>query len=595
MLSFITESERSGPFEATPVIGGFTYAEKAKDFDTCFEEAAKNLMNAPTMGGIGIDIKTDLNDFIKSSEAKESFKEDLLSGILTESQELMDEDPNTHTSGNLGYFSNLYEQCSALYDNTVEDLYQESSRVGTLLPIKAVDLPLCIKSHIKASFNTIVKTKITRSPVIKKQIERTWVIDKKTKKKYKYPDVMYTEDWKKIYKAGIGVSLSEEKQTLPLFNFDIVRELTDVTVPERERITNNIQITKVYLSDGTEVPLKKPIVCNMADGSWVGGVIDTTVKDATGADVEVKDVISGHLNFDTGVTSVSSSSGQITAVSFSGRISNEKNENAVTIDYSREDQEWKIEDGFRVDASFSLEKLDDYKALASFDLYKRTYNTLNDLLAQTEDNYGFDWLDEMFDKYDGAEFDLLDFSPYVSHRTFDCSPNAMTVAMPSEWIANMLKFKIDRYLIDIADDCKLDGITFVIYGNPRWVSLLSPNVKWIVGTDRKSIGGVKLDYSYGTMTSNDINIQVVSVKKLDARKYDTLRFVAFPTSELTITFEKYKYTTHIRTSENSAYRDPELPGGSQTYLMGTSRYKCIEMQAIQGEMGFDNADFIEVA
>lgn len=584
MLSLFTESERSGPFESTPTIGGFTYAESAQDFDSQFELAAKRLQN-DHQGGI--DIKTDLNAFIKSPGLQDAFKADLLAGIAEEAAENKDE--------NLGYFSNLYDQCSALYDNTVDDLYQESSRVGTLLPIKAVDLPLCIKSHIKATFNTIVKTKITRSPVIKKQIERTWVIDKKTKKKYPYPDVMYTEEWKDIYTAGIGTPLSNDPQDLPLFNFDIVQNLSGAAVPSRERITINIEIDKVYLADGTLVPLKKPITCNMADGSWVGGVIDTTVKDASGADVVVKDVISGHLNFDTGITSVSSSSGQIASVSFSGRISNEKNERAVTVDYSREDQEWHIEDGFRVDASFSLEKLDDYKALASFDLYKRTYNTLNDLLTQTEDNYGFDWLDEMFDKYDGVELNLLDFNPYVSHRTFDCDPSSMTVAMPSEWIANMLKFKIDRYLIDIADDCKLEGVTFVIYGNPRWVSLLNPNVKWVVGNGRNSIGGVKLNYSYGIMTSNDINVQVVSAKKLDAHKYDKLRFVAFPTSELTITFEKYKYTTHIRTSENSAYRDPDLPGGSQTYLLGTSRYKHICMQGIQGDMGFDNADFIEVA
>lgn len=577
-LPFVTESGDN--FEETPVIGGFTRATASNDFDDVFEEAVSNLDDL-TNGAI--NFRENLYQFIQNPDAISAFKDNLLSGIAEESAN--SDDP---------YISSLYNACSQLYDNTVEDLYKESVQVGTLLPVKAVDLPLVIKSHIKTASNMIINSKVTPSPVIKKQIERTWIVDKETGKRYQYPQCLFSDEYKDIYSAGKGLPIKKDPQKLPLFNFDIVDKLTDATIPSREHITFDIQIVKGVLSDGTEVPFKRPIRVNMADGSWVGGVINQTVPKKGGSDgetVEVNDALSGYVDFSTNTCSLTSASGQITDVVFSGYLSNEKNERDVTFDYDREDMEWKVEDGFRADASYSLETLMDAKALVNEDLYKKTYNNLNDLLVHMEDNKTLEFLDEEFEKFDGLELDPLDFNSFISHDTFNCDSTIATVALQSEYIANMLKFRIDRFVIAMADKAKLEDITFVIYGNPRYISLLDPNVNWVVRNGDR-VGGVKMNYSYGVMNSGDCKIQVVSVMKLNAKKYDKLRFVAFPTNDTTITFEHYKYATHIATSQNSAYRDPDLPGGAQTYLMGTSRYKNISIQGIQGDMAFDNCDFI---
>jgi hypothetical protein len=150
-------------------------------------------------------------------------------------------------------------------------------------------------------------------------------------------------------------------------------------------------------------------------------------------------------------------------------------------------------------------------------------------------------------------------------------------------------------IIDVADKAKLDDITFVVYGNPRYISLLSPLVNWVTRPGSSS-NGVKLDYGYGIMTSGDVKVQVVSTKKVNAY-YDTtekthsgLRFIPFPLSKELFTFKHYKYTTHILTSQNSAYRDAELPGGSMRYLMGTSRYTNAAIQGIQAQMKLTNAE-----
>lgn len=581
MVGFITES--GSDFKATPTVGGFRNALDKNDFDAIFSEACDDLGT--------VDLKEDINTFIKNPTMIEAFKDTLLSGIQNYCEGKSVDD--------IGTFANLYEQVSDIFDGTIDDLVRESARVGVLLPIKAIDMPICVKAHVKAATKDILQTETTKTPIVKKQIERTWVVDTKTNKRWQYPQCLFDDGYKEIYNAGKGLPIDSKPVALPLFNFDIVAELTDAEIASREKITIDIQIDKVYLDEaGTQaVVLRHPIRVNLADSAWVGGIINETVSvdDGTGTkkEVEVADVLSGFVDFHNNTTTITSASGQVKAVSFKGRLSNEFNERTVTFDYDREDKEWKIEDGFRADIPFTLEELEDTKALLDIDLYKKTYTVLGDLLTQMEDNDSLDFLDEEFDKYDGVELDPLEFNPFISKRTFDCDSTTATTALPSEFISTQLKFLIDRFIIDIADKAKLEDMTFVMYGNPRYISLLNPNVNWVVRQGQQ-VGGIKLNYSYGIMNSGDVKIQVVSSYKINAKTHKTLRFIPYPMNDDTITFKHYKHSTHILTASNSAYRSADRPGGSYTYLVGTSRYKNIALQGIQGDLGFRNDGFIVV-
>lgn len=581
MVGFITESGSN--FEATPTVGGFRNALDKNDFEAIFSEACDDLGT--------VDFKEDINTFIKNPTMVEAFKDTLLSGIqaFCENQSVDD----------IGNFATLYDQVSDIFDGTVDDLCKESTRVGVLLPIKAIDLPICVKSHVKAATKDILQTETTKIPVVKKQIERTWIVDEKTKKRWQYPQCLFSDEYKEIFNAGKGIPLDTKPVKLPLFNYDIVAELTDAEIATREKITIDIKIDKVYLDEaGTKpVVLRHPIRVNLADSAWVGGIIDETVSvpngDSGTEEVHVQDVLSGFVDFHNNTTTITSASGQVKAVSFNGRLSNEFNERTVTFDYDREDKEWKIEDGFRADIPFSLEELEDTQALLDIDLYKKTYTVLGDLLTQMEDNESLDFLDEEFKKYDGVELDPLDFNPFISKRTFDCDSTTATTALPAEFISTQLKFLIDRFVIDIADKAKIEDMTFVVYGNPRYISLLDPHVNWVV-RQGSQVGGIKLNYSYGIMNSGDVKIQVVSSYKINAKTHKTLRFIPYPMNEDTITFKHYKHSTHILTAANSAYRSADRPGGSYTYLVGTSRYKNIALQGIQGDLGFRNDGFIVV-
>ena len=160
-----------------------------------------------------------------------------------------------------------------------------------------------------------------------------------------------------------------------------------------------------------------------------------------------------------------------------------------------------------------------------------------------------------------------------------------------EYIQKMLKFYIDRFVIDLCDTAKMEDMTFVIYGNPRYISLLDPEINWVVKSG-DSVGGVKCNYSYGVMNAGGLKIQVVSTMKYDSKDERKLRFIPYPMSADQFTFKHYKYTTHILTAQNSGYRPANRPGGSMTYLMGTTRNTTASIQGIQGSISFENTPFI---
>jgi hypothetical protein len=600
-LSFISESAKD--FQETATIGGFGSGVK-NNFDDIFTEAYNTMLNN------GIDLMVDVNSVIKNKAKLNAVKEALIGELKTECTEM----ENTDTD--YGTHAHLYDQVSQLFDNCVDDFMKESTKVPQLLPIKAIDFPILVKQQLKLATKDIIQTEVTKSPIIKKHIEQTYIVDNNDKtRRWKYPQCFFTDEFKEIFAAGKGLPIKDTPVSLPAIDFDVVANLTDADAPgsktnsSREEFTMDLKITKFVVEDPDDdtktvtVPLARPMRINLSDNMWLGGKINTTVTGSNGTTEEIDDIVTGVVDFVTKKTSVNSLKGVVKAVVFSGYLSNEKNERHVTFDYGREEIEWKIEDGTRVNVPYSLEELEDAKALMDIDLYKKTYNNLADYMTQMEDSTILAWLDEQFDLYDGVEIsqdDILGWGSFITKRVFDCDSTSLTTALPNEYIEKMLKFKIDRLITDICDKAKIEDMTFVIYGNPRFISLLNPVVNWITRPG-STANGVKLDYGYGIMTSGDVKVQVVSTKKVtatydeDKKEFSGIRLIPYPLSNEQFTFKHYKYTTHILTAQNSAYRAPDLPGGSMTNLMGVSRYTNAAVQGIQAQLKFANAEeYIEL-
>ena len=588
MLSFLTESTKD--FAETPTVGGFSLGNQKNTFDDIFTETYNQMLAE------GVDVMVDVNNLLKNKALMRTYKDSLLADLYQETTGWNgDESKGTHLA--------LYDQISDMFDNCVEDFVRESTRVPQLLPIKAIDFPILIKQQLKLATKDIIQTEVTKTPVIKKHIEQTYIVSNNDKsKRWKYPQCFFSDDFKEIFDEGKGFPIKDTPVALPAYNFDVVSELTDAPVPEREEFTMDLKIVKATI-DGLDYVFNPPMRINMSDNTWLGGKIQGKLKDENGNEVEVDDYITGMVDFVTKRTSIAALNGTVESVVFAGYLSNEKNERHVTFDYAREEIEWKIEDGSRVNVPYSLEELEDAKALMDIDLYKKTYNNLSDYMSQMEDSKILAWLDEQYDLYKGVELtqdQILGWSGFITERVFDCDSTQLTTALPNEFIEKMFKFLIDGLIVDICDDAKLEDMTFVIYGNPRYIRLLDPVVNWVTRPG-STANGVKLDYGYGIMTSGDVKVQVVSTKKVNA-KYDEqnslhsgIRIIPYPLSQEQFTFKHYKYTTHILTAQNSAYRAPDLPGGSMTNLMGVSRYTNAAIQGIQAQVKISNAEqYIQV-
>jgi hypothetical protein len=589
MLSFLTESTKD--FAETPTVGGFGLGNQKNTFDDIFTETYNNMLNE------GVDVMVDVNNLLKNKALMRAYKDSLLGKLYQEHVDMNgDIEYGTHAS--------LYDQVSDMFDNCVEDFIRESTRVPQLLPIKAIDFPILIKQQLKLATKDIIQTEVTKTPVIKKHIEQTYIVSNNDKsKRWKYPQCFFSDDFKEIFDEGKGYPIKDTPVSVPVYNLDVVGTLTDAPEPEREDFTMDLKIVKAVLKTGEEYVFNPPMRINMSDNTWLGGKMQGKVKDDQGNDVEVDDYITGMVDFITKTTSIAALNDSVESVVFAGYLSNEKNERHVTFDYAREEIEWKIEDGSRVNVPYSLEELEDAKALMDIDLYKKTYNNLSDYMSQMEDSKILSWLDEQFDLYKGVELtqdQILGWSGFITERVFDCDSTQLTTALPNEFIEKMFKFLIDGLIVDICDDAKLEDMTFVIYGNPRYIRLLDPVVNWVTRPGGTA-NGVKLDYGYGIMTSGDVKVQVVSTKKVNA-KYDEqnslhsgIRIIPYPLSQEQFTFKHYKYTTHILTAQNSAYRAPDLPGGSMTNLMGVSRYTNAAIQGIQAQVKISNAEqYIQV-
>lgn len=573
--------ENASEFTETATVGSFADANVQNSFDAIYEKTYNDFINGT------IDIRTDIGNMVKNPTIMSKFKDSLLSGIMQECAE------RASSSEDWGSYTNLGNQISQLFDNCTSDLIKESTSVGQLLPIKAIDYPVLIKQQVALATKDIVPTEVSKDPLVKKQLEHRWIYDQKTGKRWEYPQCFYKKDEvDEIYKAGKGLPIKNTAVALPLFNFDIIDELTDAVDAKRESITTNLKIVKGILEDGTEIPMDMYI--NLNTSTWVNGSVNQKVTLANGTTEEVQDQLSGSVDFVTNTVSVASASGKIKKVVFGGFLSNQLNENSVRIEYTREQREWKIEDGHRIDVPYSIEELEDAKALLNMDLYKKTYDDLARYLVDMEDSQVIKYLDDMYDKYKGVDLDPLGFNSFVRTTEFNCDSTIATVALPSEYIEKQLKFLIDRFVIDLTDTAKIEDMTFVIYGNPRYISLLGDNVKWVISNGSMT-GGIKHNYSYGIMNTGNVKIQVVSALKFDASdvdKHKGLRIIPIPVNSEQLTFKHYKWTTHILTSQNSGYKAADRPGGSMNYIVGTSRYTDVSIQGIQGYVTFENDNFI---
>ena len=193
-LSFL---ENGNNFEVTESVGGFMNAKAGTTFDDIFTEAVDD------MRAQNIDPMVDINAMIKNQALMEVYKDSLLGTLKTECANWEAQDAEDPEHSCHGTHVKLYEQVSDMFDNCVNDLISESTRVGQLLPIKAVDLPILVKQQLKLATKDIMQTETVRTPIIKKHMEQTYIVDNNDpSKRWKFPQCFFDGTYREAWEAG---------------------------------------------------------------------------------------------------------------------------------------------------------------------------------------------------------------------------------------------------------------------------------------------------------------------------------------------------------------------------------------------------------
>ena len=383
-----------------------------------------------------------------------------------------------------------------------------------------------------------------------------------------------------------------------LWKYDIITGLTDGT-PGLDRLSFAFKIIAVQIAPSKLIPLMgNGITVEFStNGTLVNGDLDFTYNGD-----HVEDTIGGQVDFRNGTVTLASASGQVTGVVFSGYLSNEKNLRSTSVREKRDILRFTIEDGARMNMPFTIEEIDDAAALLDINYYNRMVDEIVKVQEMTECMTVIRFFDDELKKYNGVTTDIYKLESTAQTYSVDIKPPAGYAGDPFKYVARAIQFRLKALIHQLTDMTKLDGLSWVVVGNPMATQTISEFVEWKTTTG-STMGGIDVNTSYGFGTDMGANVRVVATNLYDAYTATTvdatskrelvLHIYAYPTDAEHISFRHLTYTSHLLTSQSqTAYQSPAAPGGAYNIVTATSRFKDISVQGIEARLVLLNSDVI---
>ena len=580
---------------------------------------------------MGVDVMKEAKRMMDSPEIMQEYKTLLLDPILEEMRSWP-----TNNNAERVHMEAVADQLEDAWESSRKSfLVQESYNVANYLPLSTLDFPALIKQYIRFLGKDLIPVQTASSVNIEQRIFIKYLVNNQTGEEYETPKIYFEKDengqplWKKLWNAGKGLRLND-KTVLPLatiqsatnkkyslFNWLLDDNDQAYVLPEaqrtiRTRISYDFGIQYVQI-DGKKVRLPHGgiQIDIQTGGVFLNGGITTDMKLAvvddngktTGEVVTgVADRLSGVIDFIKG-TITATSCGSITGIYVSGHVSNETNLRTIGFREYPEIRKFQIADGVRFQLPFTVEDFAEANASLNFNLYNRLVQELVTAQEMFEDEYILQFLDEEFNKYDGADSDIWGLESYTATEYVDLDPTAISPSFagdPWEYRTNAIHNGLASLIYELCDRGKLDNLGFVVYANPKAARLLQKFVTW---TAQKSteIGGVMMNHAFGVMTDTDVPIRVVASNRVDAyiniepyqegaqegdvsREY-FFKIVAYPMDKFHISYKHLRFARHLTNSpENAAYADANNPGGAAVLVTTSSQYKTIAIQGIQARL-----------
>jgi len=576
---------------------------------------------------MGVNVMTDVKKMLGDKNVMMEYKTLLLEPLLDELRNAS-EDKTERI-----HLESVADQLEEAWDTSVKSfMVQESYNVANYLPLSTLDFPALIKQYIRFLGKDLIPVQTASSVNIEQRIFIKYLVNNQTGEEYETPAIYFQKDengqpiWKKLWNAGKGLRLNENtvlplstiqaatNKKYSLFNWllDDDGNPTTVTPNVRTRLSYDFGIQYVQI-DGKKVRLPHGgiQIDIQTGGVFLNGGITEDMKlavvDANGKTTGevvtgVADRLSGVIDFIKG-TITATSCGSITGIYVSGHVSNETNLRTIGFREYPEIRKFQIADGVRFQLPFTVEDFVEANSSLNFNLYNRLVQELITAQEMFEDEYILQFLDEEFNKYDGAESDIWGLESYTATEYVDLDPTAISPSFagdPFEYRTNIIHNGIASLIYELCDRGKLDNLGFVVYANPKAARLLQKFVTWTVQKSTE-IGGVMMNHAFGVMTDTDVPIRVVASNRVDAyiniepyqdgaqegdvsREY-FYKIVGYPMDKFHISYKHLRFARHLTNSpENAAYADAQNPGGAAVLVTTSSQYRTIAIQGIQARL-----------
>ncbi len=575
------ERKASG-YEPTKSTFGAYQNGGVKTFDEHFEDLVEHYKTE------GYDIKKDMTSMLGDKSFMEQYKVDLIEPVAEAFRESSVGDP---------HIESIFENVDRFWDTKVR-LYTESASMTSFLPIATLEFPVLVKQFYSSILKDIIEVETVKSPNISKHIRTTYMVDNQTGEEYEYPKCLFDGTWEKIFTAQKGHKIREDVVPFTngrLWKYDVITGLTDGT-PGIDQLSWQFKIIAIQVgSDVINLPGNGITIEFATGGTLVNGELNF---DYNGTHIE--DTLGGQVNFKDGTVSIASSSGQVTGVVFSGYLSNEKNLRTASVREKRDVIRFTIEDGPRWSMPFSIEDIEDAAALLDINYYNRMVDEITRTQEMQECMTVIKFMNDEFKKFNGVETDSFKLESLAMTFEVDLTPPVGFAGDPFKYIATVIQFKIKSILHTIANTTKLEGLSFVIVGNPMATQLISEFTDW-KSQSGTNIGGISVNNSYGFATDMGANVRTVATNLYDAYTVDpvettgqrelVLHMYGYPTDEEHISFRHLKFTSHLFTSQSqTAYQSTQAPGGAYNIVTATSRFHTMAVQGIQADLILLNSD-----
>lgn len=463
-----------------------------------------------------------------------------------------------------------YANLMKLMENTREMVLSESQQTGSLLPIVGLSMPLMKLYWIKNVYKDLIPVQVAKEQTVKVGVEREYLQDPKTKKKYYLPEAF--ADYGLDLFAPARQKLSKDPITVPSLQFDLITAAGG-SLAQDDTVSRQFFITElVYESEKTgskqDVTLKN-LRIRVDQGTRMFRYEVKEAKEVSDETViSTVDILTGDVDYEMGTFNVSSTMGKIKSVVVDGYLSTENHLRTMSSGWDKDVVEFTIPDGEHLATSLTAERIKDEKAIYNIDSQAKIVGQMTNNLGVLKDMKIQKFLDDSKERIKGTNL-------YRS-ASFDCKPPAGIYMAPEDWMARGIRRTLDNLALALNKILYNENVTLVVIGAQETVKLID-DVQWMYGKESE-VGGCKLGYSIGLYN----NMRSFMIASSDRYQGEGLQILVIPTTDEQMTYKLFEWqfciSNEYRTGDN--VRVPSV--------MAFERYLIDEFIPIQGELDVQN-------